>query len=177
MIITETNLKGSFIVEIEKLEDERGFFARTWDKKIFNDYGINAKLVQASIAYSIKKGTLRGMHYQITPYEETKLIRCTRGKIYDVIIDLRSKSSTFKKWFSIELSQDNHKMIYLPKGFAHGYQTLEDNTEVFYQMSEIHMSEYEHGVHWNDPAFSISWPIENKTISTKDNTWKFLNDK
>lgn len=175
MIITETKLKGAFLIDIERIEDERGFFARSWDKKIFEEYEMNTNIVQTSIAFSKKRGTLRGMHYQRSPYEETKLIRCTQGSIYDVLLDLRPLSHTFKKWFSIELNKDNHKIIYVPKGFAHGYQTLDDNTEVFYQMTQIHMSDYENGIRWDDPKFSILWPNGDKIISQKDNSWDLHN--
>ena len=128
MIFIETNLKGSFIIEPEKIEDERGFFARTWDKEIFEKRGLNPKLVQCNISFNKKKGTLRGMHYQIAPYEEAKLVRCTKGSVFEVMIDLRPKSETFKKWESVELNSENYKMLYVPEGFALGFQTLEDNT-------------------------------------------------
>lgn len=171
MIFTKTKLKGAFVIDPEKLEDERGFFARVWDKKQFRKNDLNTELAQCSISFSKKKGTLRGMHYQIHPYEEAKLIRCTRGKIYDVIIDLRPKSETFKQWFGVELDFENHKMIYIPEGFAHGFQTLENNTEIFYQMSQIHIPEYERGLRWDDPIFNIKWPIKDKIISEKDRKW------
>jgi len=168
MIFTETKLKGAYIIELEKLEDERGFFARTWDKKIFAEHGLNAKIVQSSISFNKKKGTLRGLHYQISPYEETKVICCTKGKIFDVIIDLRSNSKTFKQWFSIELSPENYKMLYAPEEVAHGFQTLKDNTEVFYQISQYYMPTYAKGIRWNDEEFNIKWPLTEKIISEKD---------
>lgn len=172
MIFIETKLKGVFVIELEKLEDTRGFFARTWDRTQFKNNNLNFKLVQCSISFSRKKGTIRGMHYQIHPYEETKIIRCTRGKIYDVVVDLRPKSETFKKWFSIRLDYKNHRMIYVPKGCAHGFQTLENNTEVFYQMSQVHNPSSERGLRWDDPTFNIKWPLKNKIISEKDKKWK-----
>ena len=172
MIFTESKLNGAFIIEPEKMEDERGFFARTWDKKKFVEHGLNPKLVQCSISFNKKKGTLRGMHYQVAPYEEAKLVRCTKGKIFDVIIDLRPNSKTYKEWEGIELSSENYKMLYVPKGFAHGYQTLEDNTEVFYQMSEAYMPEYAHGIRWDDKIYQISWPLKSPIISKKDLSYK-----
>jgi len=168
MIFIETKFKGAFIIEIEKLDDARGFFARTWDQKQFEKYGLNSKLVQCSISINNKKGTIRGMHYQTKPFEEVKLVRCTRGKIYDVIIDLRSNSKTFKDWYSIELSAKNYKMLFIPEGFAHGFQTLEDDTEVFYQMSEFYVPECARGIKWDDKSFKIKWPIRPSEISQKD---------
>lgn len=171
MIFTETKLKGAFMIEPEKLEDERGFFARTWDKKKFEEYGLNSKLSQCSISFNKKKGTLRGMHYQGTPYDEVKLIRCTKGKTFDVIIDLRPKSTTFKEWFGLELGEENYKMLYVPQGFAHGFQTLTDNTEVFYQISEYYMQNFSMGVRWNDPVFDIKWTLVPTVISKKDQSY------
>jgi len=167
----ETKLKGSFIIEIEKLEDERGFFARIWDQKKFAEMGLNPKLSQSSVSFNKKRGTLRGIHYQITPYQETKLVRCNRGKIFDVIIDLRENSKTYRQWLGIEINSENNNMLYIPEGFAHGFQTLEDNTEVFYQISQEHMPEYARGKLWNDPIFNISWPIKSPIMSDKDKQW------
>ncbi len=164
----ETKLKGAFIIEPEIIQDDRGFFARSWCRKEFDNYGINSDLVQCNISFNNKKGTLRGMHYQTFPHGEAKLIRCTAGSIYDVIIDLRPDSETYKKWFGTELSKENHKMIYVPEECAHGFLTLEDNTEVFYQMSEYFHSDYAVGVRWNDPVFSIDWPDEVQVISDRD---------
>ncbi|HZS44670.1 MAG TPA: dTDP-4-dehydrorhamnose 3,5-epimerase family protein, partial [Blastocatellia bacterium] len=135
MIFTETSLKGAYIIEPELLEDERGFFARVWCQKEFEDHGLNPRLAQCSISFNKRKGTLRGMHYQAKPFEEAKLVRCTRGAIYDVIVDLRPESESRYKWFACELTEQNRRMLYVPEGFAHGFQTLEDNTEVFYQIS------------------------------------------
>ena len=168
MIFTETKLKGTFIVEPERLEDERGFFARTWCKREFGAQKLDTKLVQCNVSFNKKSGTLRGMHHQVAPHEEAKLVRCTMGVIYDVIIDLRSDSPTFKDWLSVELTAENRKMIYIPEGFGHGFMTLEDNTEVFYQMSEFYAPECARGVKWNDPAFKIVWPEEVTVISEKD---------
>ena len=178
MLFIETRLKGAYIIEPERLEDERGFFARTFCRKEFESHGLNPNFVQCNISYNKKKGTLRGMHYQAAPYEEAKLVRCTKGGIYDVIIDLRPDSPTYCQWIAVELTAHSSaysaqltadfKMLYIPEGFAHGFMTLTDNTEVFYQMSEFHMPEYARGVRWNDPAFGIHWPKDVTVISEKD---------
>ena len=170
MIFSETKLSGAYIVEIEKIKDERGFFARTWDKGEFSKRGLGSEFVQTSISLNKKKGTIRGMHYQTKPYEENKIVRCTKGRIFDVIIDLRPDSKTFKKWHSVELSETNYKMLYIPKGFAHGFQTLEDNSEVFYQISQYYNSKYSRGVSCNDKTFQIKWPLEITVISQKDSS-------
>lgn len=170
MKFTETALKDAYIIEMDLVKDNRGFFARYFCAEEFKKYGLNPNLSQISLAFNEKKETLRGMHFQNKPHEEAKLVRCTTGKIYDVIIDLRRGSPTFKKWFSIELT--SHKMIYLPEGFAHGYQTLENNTEVIYHMSVSFNVESYAGVRWNDPAFNIEWPFKNPIISEKDKGYK-----
>jgi dTDP-4-dehydrorhamnose 3,5-epimerase len=164
MIFSETKLKGSFLIEPERKEDQRGFFARTWCKEEFEDQGLNSKLVQCSVSFNNKKGTLRGMHFQVSPFEETKLVRCTKGEIFDVIIDLRPESQTFKKYFSVLLNEENRLMLYIPPGFAHGFQTMTDNAEVFYQMSQLYSPEHARGVRWDDPVFGIQWPSEEKRI-------------
>ncbi len=168
MIFTETRLQGSFLVDLEKIEDSRGFFARTWCQRECEKFGINFKPVQCNLSYNKNKGTLRGMHFQSTPHEEAKLVSCIKGGIFDVIIDLRSDSPTFLHHFTTVLAAENHRMIYIPKGFAHGFQTLQDDTEVFYQMSEFYVSEYAQGVRWNDPAFGIQWPDDVRLISDRD---------
>ncbi len=169
MRFIETELKGAYIIEVEPISDNRGFFARSWCQKEFSDRGLNPNLVQCNISFNIKKGTLRGMHYQCKPHEEAKLVRCTRGSIYDVIIDMRPDSSTFKLWFAIELSADNRKMLYIPEGFAHGFLTLEDNTEVFYQMSNFYCPDSAKGIRWDDPVFDIHWYVTSQPIiSPKD---------
>lgn len=168
MIFAEIQLNGAFLIELQRLEDERGFFARSWCKREFEQQGLYSELVQCNISFNRKRGTLRGMHYQEAPYEEIKLVRCTKGAIYDVIIDLRPDSQTFREWFSIELTDVNRKMLYIPEGFAHGFLTLKDNTEVIYQMSEFYAPGHTKGVRWNDPAFNIMWPIDVKVISEKD---------
>jgi len=161
---TPTPLKGAYVVELEPLVDDRGFFARTWCRDEFARQGLSANLVQCSLSFNHRKGTLRGMHYQTAPNEEAKLVRCTSGAIYDVIVDLRRQSRSFKQWFAIELGVTNRRMLYVPEGVAHGFQTLEDCTEVFYQMSEFYHPEAAHGVRWNDPAFRIRWPLRDKMI-------------
>lgn len=171
MIFRETFLRGAYTIEPEFKEDERGFFARTWCQREFREHGLNASLVQCNISFNRKMGTLRGMHFQRPPYGEAKLVRCTMGAIYDVIIDLRPDSLTFKKWFATELTAENRKMLYIPEGFAHGFITLTDNTEVFYQMSQFYHPEYADGVRWNDPAFNITWPIDVTVISDRDNSY------
>ena len=168
MIFAETRLKGSYIIDPELLSDDRGLFARTWCQREFRAHGLNTNVAQCNISYNAKKGTLRGMHYQTAPFEEAKLARCTAGAIFDVIIDLRPHSATFREWISVELDAGNRRMLYIPEGFAHGFMTLKDNTEVFYQMSEFYMPEYARGVRWDDPAFNIPWPIDVTTISEKD---------
>lgn len=168
MIFTETKLKGAFIIDPEFLEDERGFFARTFCREEFEAHGLNPNLVQCSISFNGRKGTLRGMHYQTKPHEEAKLVRCTMGAIYDVIIDLRPNSPTFKKWISIELSAEKRNMLYVPEGFAHGFQTLRNGTEVFYQMTKYYHPECAAGVRWNDPVFNVEWPSQQPVVSDRD---------
>lgn len=168
MIFTETSLKGAYIIEIEPLEDERGFFARSFCQKEFEEHGLNFSIVQCNLSYNKKSGTLRGMHYQIAPHKEAKLVSCIKGAIYDVIIDLRPDSSTFCQWFAVELTAENRRMLYVPEGFAHGFQTLKDDTVAFYQMSEFYHPECARGVRWDDPAFGVEWPLPNHIMSNKD---------
>ena len=171
MRFLETKLKDLFIIEFEKSEDERGSFYRIWDKKIFQENGLNDNLVQISISFNKKKGTLRGMHFQKKPFEEAKIVRCTKGKIFDVVIDLRPESKTFMNWASFELDSNESKILYIPEGFAHGFQTLEDNTELVYQISNWYSPEHASGLRWNDNKFQINWPIQNPIISKKDLTF------
>jgi dTDP-4-dehydrorhamnose 3,5-epimerase len=171
MTFTETKLNGAYVIEIQKLEDTRGFFARTWCKNEFERHGLISYLMQANISFSNKKGTLRGMHYQIAPNQESKLVRCTKGAIYDVIIDLRPNSLTYKQWLGTELTAENYKMLYVPESFAHGFQTLENDTEVIYQVSQFYAPQSERGVRYNDPAFGIKWPVDVQVITDKDNNW------
>jgi dTDP-4-dehydrorhamnose 3,5-epimerase len=171
MIFKETNLKGAFIIEMEKREDSRGFYARTWCQKEFEAQGLVPLLVQSNLMFNKGKGTLRGMHYQAEPHAETKLFRCCRGAIYDVIIDVRMGSPTYKNWLAVELSEDNYRMLYVPRGFAQGYLTLQDNSEVTYQVSEFYAPGSERGIRYDDAAFGIEWPIAIQTISDKDKRW------
>ena len=158
MKFQETILKGAFLIDLEPHEDERGFFARTFCVDEFQAHGLNARLVQCSISFNKSRGTLRGMHWQTEPHAEAKLIRVTRGAIFDAIIDLRRGSPTFMQHVTAELTADNHRMLYVPEGCAHGFQTLEDSSEVFYQMSAVFAPALAQGVRWNDPAFGIQWP-------------------
>jgi dTDP-4-dehydrorhamnose 3,5-epimerase len=176
MIFTETRIKGVYIIEPELLPDERGFFARSFCKEEFRNHGLETDIVQCNISYNKKKGTLRGMHYQAPPFEEAKIVSCTKGSIYDVVVDLRKDSHTYCQWFAIELSERNFKMMYIPKGCAHGFQTLEDNSMVYYQMTEFFHPECARGVRWDDPALKIEWPISNLTISKKDQLYPKLYD-
>ena len=168
MIFVETELPGAFIIEPEKIADERGFFARTWCQKEFSRRGLTSQFIQGNISLNTKKGTLRGMHYQVQPHEEAKLVRCSQGAIYDVIIDLRPGSPTFRKWTPVELAAENYRALYIPKKFAHGFQTLMDNTAVFYQMSGLYHPDCSRGIRWNDPAFGIEWPSDERIISARD---------
>ena len=170
MIFDETKLKGAYIIEIEKLEDERGFFGRSWCANEMKEHGLNVNIRQANISFNKTKGTLRGMHYQKAPHQEAKLVRCSRGSIYDVIIDLRKDSSTFKQWIGVELSQDNYKMLYVPEDFAHGFITLEDNCEISYLMSEFYVPGAGATIRWSDPLFNIEWPLVPTVMSEKDKT-------
>ncbi|OGW81248.1 MAG: dTDP-4-dehydrorhamnose 3,5-epimerase [Omnitrophica bacterium RIFCSPHIGHO2_02_FULL_51_18] len=171
MIFTETKLKGAFVIDIDKKEDARGFFARTFCQKEFREHGLNPNFVQANVSYNDKKGTMRGMHIQAAPHCEAKLVRCAEGALFDVIVDLRKNSSTFKQWFGIELSRDNFKMLFIPEGFAHGFVTLTNHTQILYQMSEFYAPGFDRGFRYNDPAFAIKWPVKVAEISEKDASW------
>jgi dTDP-4-dehydrorhamnose 3,5-epimerase len=168
MLFKETKLKGAYFIELEPIKDERGYFARRFCQAEFKENGLNPCVAQCNVAYNAKKGTLRGMHYQVAPHEEAKLVSCISGAIYDVIIDLRKDSPTYCKWFGVELSSDNCRLLYVPEGYAHGFQTVADNTLVFYQVSDYYHPECERGVRWDDKAFKIKWPINNYIISKKD---------
>ena len=172
MIFTEIILKGAYIIEPERFEDERGHFARLFCEKEFEAHGFKLNMVQSNIAFTHNKWTLRGLHYQVNPYAEIKLVRCISGRIFDVIIDLRPESSTYKQWFGTELSAENNQMLLIPENFAHGYQSLADGTEVFYQVSQFYTPDAERGVRWDDPAFNIQWPeMTHPIISEKDKSW------
>ncbi|MCX7632622.1 MAG: dTDP-4-dehydrorhamnose 3,5-epimerase [Turneriella sp.] len=166
-----TPLKDAFIIELEKRGDERGFFARAFCVKEFDAHGIDRNVVQINNSLSVQKYTLRGMHYQLPPHAETKIVRCIRGALYDVILDLREDSPTFGQWFAAELSAENRNMMVVPKGFAHGFLTLEDNTEALYLVTEFYAPQAERGLRYNDPRFGIKWPHEPAVISDKDRTW------
>jgi len=171
MIFKETKLTGVVEVHLDPRSDARGFFARSWCAREFASHGLNPQLVQCNISFNMRKGTLRGIHYQASPHPEAKLVRCTRGAIYDLAVDLRPTSPTFKQWFATLLSADNRHMLYIPEGCAHGFLTLTDNAEVFYQMSEFYHPESASGVRWDDPAFQIAWPEEIKVISERDRSY------
>lgn len=174
MNFIQTELQGAYIIEVEAMRDERGFFARSWCKEEFEKHGLVAELTQCNISFNNKKGTLRGMHYQVAPCEEVKLVRCTAGAIYDVIVDLRPGSSTYKRWTAIELNAENRRMVYVPQGMAHGFQSLTDNAEVFYQMAADYRPEHSSGVRWDDPAFAIKWPFAAPTICRRDQEFPLL---
>ena len=173
MIITEI-LGGACLIEIQQLEDERGFFARTFCNGEFAQAGLEAVVAQCSISYSHQKGTMRGMHFQIAPHQETKLVRCTRGSIFDSIVDIRPDSPTYKQWFAVELTADNRKALFVPKGYAHGFLTLADNTEVFYQISTPFAPAFARGFVWNDPVIGIAWPFAPIVISDRDAAYPVL---
>jgi dTDP-4-dehydrorhamnose 3,5-epimerase len=171
MIFRKTLMNGAYLIDLERMEDERGFFARSWCRREFEAHGLNPGLVQCNISFNRKKGTLRGMHHQDPPHQEAKTVRCTMGAIYDVIVDLRPKSPTFKQHFGVLLTAENRKMIYAPEGFSHGFLTVEDNTEVSYQMSEFHAPECARGIRWNDPGIGIKWPADVIIISERDRNY------
>jgi dTDP-4-dehydrorhamnose 3,5-epimerase len=171
MRFIETGMPGAFVVDVEPVVDERGLFARSWCTHEFEEHGLNPRLVQCSVSLNHQKGTLRGMHYQIAPHQEAKLVRCTQGSLYDVIVDLRPESRTYLQHFGTELSASNHRALYVPEGFAHGYLTLADESEVFYQMSEFYAPAAARGVRWNDPALRISWPGPVVVISERDKSF------
>jgi len=175
MIFKETTLKGSFIIDFEPIADERGFFARSFCQREFASHKLNAHIAQCNISFNKNRGTLRGMHFQKAPEAEAKLVRCTQGSIYDVIIDLRPESPTYCHWIAVELTADNYRALYIPEGLAHGFQTLVDNSEVFYQMSVFYAPEFASGVRWDDPAFGITWPLTDPIISDKDRLYPLLN--
>ena len=171
MIFTPTPLGGAFVIEPEAAADSRGLFARTWCRRELEARGLQTRVAQCSTSFKKRKGTLRGMHYQRPPFAETKIVRCTRGSMFDVIIDLRPQSPTFSRHFAVVLTADDRKAVYVPAGFAHGFQTLEDDTEVLYQISEFYSPEHSHGVRWNDPTFNIPWPADDRTISEDDRSY------
>ncbi len=168
MRVTKTRVPGVFVIELEPIEDERGFFARTWCAEEFRHHRLNADLAQCSVSFNRNRGTLRGMHYQVDPWAETKLVRCTSGAIYDVALDLRPDSPAYRQWVGVELTARNHLGLYIPEGVAHGFQTLADDSEVFYQISVPYHPESGRGVRWNDPAFGVRWPLAEPQLSERD---------
>lgn len=172
MRLTETKLRGAYIIEPERFEDERGFFARAWSEKEFAEAGINAHFIEGNLSFNRKRGSLRGMHYQAAPHGQAKLVRCTRGAIFDVGVDLRPDSPTFKQWIGVELTAENRRLFFIPGDFAHGYLTLEENTEVAYQVTGAYVPESSRGFRWNDPNFGIEWPdVGELVMNERDRTY------
>lgn len=168
MRFTESRLPGVYVIEIDPIEDDRGFFARTWCAREFAAHGLQVDLAQCSLSFNRRKGTLRGMHYQVAPHEEVKVVQCTAGAIFDVVVDVRPASPTYGQWLGIELSARNRTMLYVPEGLAHGFQTLADEAEVRYQISEFYAPESVRGFRWDDPAVGIAWPLPVTAISPRD---------
>lgn len=177
MIFTETKLKGAFVIDIERRQDSRGFFARGFCQHEFEQHGLKSVIAQANIAFNNKKATLRGMHFQFPPAAETKLVRCTRGAILDIIVDLRPESPTYLQHIAVELNEDNSRALYVPERFAHGYQVLRDKTETSYQVGEFYSPGYEGGLMYNDPRLGLQWPLPIEEISDKDKQWKLLDQQ
>jgi dTDP-4-dehydrorhamnose 3,5-epimerase len=171
MIFTETRVQGAHVIDLERRADERGFFARLWCQREFEAQGLTARLTQVNISSNVRKGTLRGMHFQIGPHEEAKVVSCSRGAICDVVLDLRRASPTYLRWDAVELNANNRRMLYIPEGCAHGFQSLADDAELLYLMSEFYSPEHARGVRYNDPAFDIHWPLPVAAISDADRTW------
>jgi dTDP-4-dehydrorhamnose 3,5-epimerase len=171
MIFTETKLQGAYVIDLERVTDERGFFARRWCAKEFSSHGLSPVIVQANVGHSARMGTIRGMHFQVAPYAEVKVVHCSRGSLYDVIIDLRDGSPTRGQWVGVELTADNGRMLYVPEGFAHGYQTLEDETDLVYQTSQFYAKDAAKGVRYNDPEVGIVWPLPVSIVSSGDSSW------
>jgi len=174
MDFIETNLQGACLIRMKRISDQRGFFARAWCTREFAEHGLNPQMAQMNVGFSPKAGTLRGLHYQTAPHQEAKLVRCTRGAIFDVVVDLRPGSATRGRWYGVELSADHETMLYAPEGFAHGYQTLRDDCEVCYLTSTAYAADAATGVRYNDPAFSISWPLPVEMISEADRNWPLV---
>ncbi len=171
MIFVLAPLAGAYVVDVKRLEDDRGFFARSFCREEFTRLGLNPNFVQCNVSFNPHRGSLRGMHFQIEPHAEAKLVRCTQGAVWDVIVDLRVHSPGYKKWFGVELSAMSRRALYVPEGFAHGFQTLTDDAEVLYMMAEPYHAESASGVRWDDPAFGIDWPIANPAMSERDRTF------
>ncbi len=171
MIFTETALKGAYIIDLEKMEDERGFFARSFCQEEFQARGLKTDIAQSNVSFNRRKGTLRGMHLQVAPRAEAKLVSCTRGAVHDVVVDLRPDAPTYCKWIAVRMTEDDRRALYIPEGIAHGFQTLRDNTELFYQMFTSYAPEWQRGVRWDDPAFGIDWPIPAPIMSERDRSY------
>jgi dTDP-4-dehydrorhamnose 3,5-epimerase len=172
MRFAESPLRGAYVIDVEELRDARGFFARAWCAKEFKEHGLKPEMIQANISVNTKPATIRGLHYQIEPFQECKLVRCTRGAIYDVLVDMRPDSPTRGRWFGVELTAQNHRMLYVPEGCAHGYQSLVADTEVMYHVSQVYSPECERGLRWNDPSIGIDWPLRDGiVVSEKDRSW------
>jgi dTDP-4-dehydrorhamnose 3,5-epimerase len=174
VVFTETKLSGAFIIELERREDDRGFFARAFCQNEFSDHGLKPVIAQANIGFNKQRGCLRGMHFQYPPAAETKVVRCTRGAVLDIIVDLRPESPTYLEHISVELTADNHRAIYIPERFAHGYQALEDETETSYQVGEFYTPDVEGGLRYDDPGLGLTWPLPVSEISEKDAAWSLL---
>jgi dTDP-4-dehydrorhamnose 3,5-epimerase len=177
LIFRETTLPGAFVIEPERISDQRGYFGRVWCKRELDQHGLKSEIAQSNVGSSLRKGTLRGLHFQRFPHAEVKIVRCTKGAMFDVIVDTRPESPTFKRWFGIELSDENSRMIYVPEGFAQGYVTLMDNTEMNYHTSEFYSPNAAFGVRFNDPAFGIEWPITPTVISEQDRNWPLIEER
>jgi len=175
MTFTETAIRGVFIVDLERMEDERGFFARSFCQEEFRARGLKTEIAQSNVSFNRRQGTLRGMHLQVAPAAEAKLVRCTRGAVHDVIVDLRPEAPTYCKWVAVRMTEHDGRALYIPEGIAHGFQTLRDNTELFYQMFRAYAPEWQRGVRWDDPAFGIEWPIPNAIISERDMSYPPFN--
>ncbi len=172
MNFIETGIVGSYIVDLKKISDSRGFFSRAFCSEEFEKYNITSNIAQANLSKTINKGTIRGMHFQKPPFEEMKVVRCIKGALFDVVLDLRKDSSSYLKWFGVELNDENYKMLIIPEGCAHGFQTLVDDTEAFYMVSKEYSQSHDSGYRWNDSAFKINWPLPVSEISEKDKNWK-----
>ena len=171
MHFTSTTIHNAFLIDLQQMHDDRGFFARSWCKREFEEHGLNSRLVQCNVSFNLRKGTLRGMHYQAKPFEEAKVMQCTKGSVYVAVVDIRANSPTCDRTFGVILSAENRKMLYVPEGCANGYLTLEDNSEIYYQMSEFYSPESYRGFRWDDPRFPIAWPSRPAVISDRDRTY------
>jgi dTDP-4-dehydrorhamnose 3,5-epimerase len=177
LIFKETMLSGAYVIEPEKINDQRGYFTRVWCKRELQQYGLESELAQSNVGFSYRKGTVRGLHFQKAPHREVKIVRCTRGALLDVIVDLRPESPTYKQWFGIELSDENSKMVYVPEGFAQGYMTLADNTEMNYHTSQFYSPEAAFGVRYDDPVLAIQWPLVATLVSEQDRNWPLIEER